>query len=319
VTPEPPLPAPVPPGHQDFDVRHLEYFLAVVDHGSITRAAASMYRSQPSLSQAIRAFERALDVRLFRKEGRGLALTPAGEALVEPARRILADLGAARAAVESVVDLGSGHLSIATVQSLAAAQMAGLAAEMLRRHPRIRLSLHDAGASDAVADAVRTGRCEIGIAQAHAEGPALTAHHLADEHLHLVLPPDADPDTPDPVRLADLAGTDLVLSGPRSAARALVVQAFHDIGVEPRIVVESSASGAWHLVAEGAGVSFFADGLSDHVDLFGGLLRRTDPPITRPVVLLHRAAPLTPAARTFVELAVSWPWSGGSSQVGPHR
>jgi DNA-binding transcriptional LysR family regulator len=57
------------------DVRRLRYFLAVVDHGSVNKAAAALHVAQPSLSQAIRALERDLGLDLFRRVG-VLANTP---------------------------------------------------------------------------------------------------------------------------------------------------------------------------------------------------------------------------------------------------
>lgn len=71
--------------------RAAEYFLAVVEHGGVTRAAQALYLAQPSLSEAIRRLEEELGVVLFERSGRGLVPTPAGRALVEPARRIVAD------------------------------------------------------------------------------------------------------------------------------------------------------------------------------------------------------------------------------------
>jgi DNA-binding transcriptional LysR family regulator len=62
------------------DARQLEYFLAVVDHGGVNRAAAALYLAQPSLSQSIRALERDLGHQLFHRVGRRLVLTDAGQA-----------------------------------------------------------------------------------------------------------------------------------------------------------------------------------------------------------------------------------------------
>jgi DNA-binding transcriptional LysR family regulator len=64
------------------DLRRLEYFLAVVEHGRVTVAANELHVAQPSLSQAIRALERDLGAELFVRNGRGLTPTPAGLALV---------------------------------------------------------------------------------------------------------------------------------------------------------------------------------------------------------------------------------------------
>ena len=80
------------------DLRQAAYVVAVVDHGTFTAAAASIPVSQPALSQAIAALERELGTELFHRLGREVQLTAAGEAFVEPARRMLRDAQVAQAA-----------------------------------------------------------------------------------------------------------------------------------------------------------------------------------------------------------------------------
>ncbi|GAA3440471.1 hypothetical protein BJ998_008724 [Kutzneria kofuensis] len=63
------------------DARQLEYFLAVVDHGGMGRAAAALHVAQPSLSQALRTLERDLGQPLFHRIGRRLVLNDAGLAV----------------------------------------------------------------------------------------------------------------------------------------------------------------------------------------------------------------------------------------------
>jgi DNA-binding transcriptional LysR family regulator len=106
------------------DARQLGYFLAVADHGSFNRAAASLYLAQPSLSQAIRHLERELDVLLFHRIGRRIELTEAGRAMIEPARQVLRDLETARATAESVKGLHTGRLEIASMPSPAVQPLA---------------------------------------------------------------------------------------------------------------------------------------------------------------------------------------------------
>jgi LysR family cyn operon transcriptional activator len=86
-------------------LRHARYLIAVVDHGSFTRAASALHVSQPALSQQIRQIEEQLGAQLLDRTGRA---TDAGEAFLAHARRALADLEAGQRAVRDVHDLSSG-------------------------------------------------------------------------------------------------------------------------------------------------------------------------------------------------------------------
>jgi DNA-binding transcriptional LysR family regulator len=99
----------------DVELRHLRYVVAVADELSFTRAAATLFVDQPSLSRQIKAVERSLGVTLFERTTRSVTLTPAGERFVASARRILADTDRAieqarRSAEDAATTLRLGYL-----------------------------------------------------------------------------------------------------------------------------------------------------------------------------------------------------------------
>jgi DNA-binding transcriptional LysR family regulator len=83
----------------DVHLRDLRYFVAVAEELHFTRAAERLFVSQPALSKQVRALERQLRVPLFERDQRGVRLTAAGRALLEPARALLRDWTLAEAAV----------------------------------------------------------------------------------------------------------------------------------------------------------------------------------------------------------------------------
>lgn len=290
------------------DLRLVEYFVAVVDHGSVTRAAQALYIAQPSLSQAIRSLERQLGVQLFHRTGRQLVLTPDGEAFAAPARRILRDVEHARSAAHDVLALDSGQLDIASLATLAAHPLPELAAEFHRRHTGVLLNISDPGVSARVVDEVRRGHAELGLTRLPPQnGSSLLTRELCTQEIVLILPPKLAEQLPDPVPLAAVAGIPLVLE--LTDNRTLVDDVL-DTSTLTVAVESANRQAIWDLVAHGAGATFLPRSLAER-ELHGAVLRSTTPELRRSVGFVHRPGPLSPAAEAFLAVA------GLSAEPGP--
>src|ERR1700691_2603506 len=105
------LPVAVPAKHLGFrddrgmELRHLEYFVAVAEELSFTRASRRLHVVQSGVSSSIQGLERELGVVLFDRERHRVTLTDAGRALLPEARTTLA---AAQAAAEAVAEAAAG-------------------------------------------------------------------------------------------------------------------------------------------------------------------------------------------------------------------
>src|SRR5205807_1938735 len=99
--------------------------------------------AQPSLSQALRAFEAELGVELFHRVGRGMRLSSAGEQLVGPARQVLRAMDDARSAISGVTELRAGRLELATLATLAVDPMASLIGRFRDRYPGIEVDVYE--------------------------------------------------------------------------------------------------------------------------------------------------------------------------------
>jgi acetyl esterase/lipase len=91
-----------PQAPEGVEVRHLRAFVAVAEELNFNRAATRLYLSQPALSRQIRALERLLGCELLRRSTHRVELTVAGSALLDRARKLLADLDEAIATTQSV-------------------------------------------------------------------------------------------------------------------------------------------------------------------------------------------------------------------------
>jgi DNA-binding transcriptional LysR family regulator len=285
------------------DARQLEYFLAVADHGSFNRAAASLYLAQPSLSQAIRNLERELNVLLFHRIGRRIELTEAGRAMIEPARQVLRDLDTVKATAESVQGLRTGRLEIASMPSPAVQPLTTMIGAYLRSYPAMRVEVRAAATAPAVIEAVRTGAVEIGLAGTAAELLAadVKVHPVARQRFVVLAPPDAGLRLGCGVRMEELAGSTAIVAPPGTRARELVDEV-RERGVPLRIGVEAAHREAvLPLVRQGAGVAVVTEAWTDLARGAGVLVLDLEPPQYLHISLLSRRAPLTPGAQAFLD------------------
>jgi len=294
------------------DLRQVDYVLAVVDRGSFTKAAASMHVSQPSLSDGIRRLEAELGVRLFHRLGRSVELTDAGRAFVGPARRLTRDREAVFESVATVRDLHGGTLDIVALPTLAADPLGRLVGGLRKAHPGIAVRIAAPEDDGAVVAMVLDGRSELGLTELRPHrdkagdkaGDVLVAVSLERQELVAVCPPRTRLATSGRLPVARLRGMPLVTTPPGTSTRDLLDRALASAGVEPVIAVETSQREAIApLVLSGAGTSFLPARLAESLSAQGAVVARLVPTLTRTIGLVHRPAPLTPAARAFVQLA----------------
>jgi DNA-binding transcriptional LysR family regulator len=296
------------------DERRLRYFLAVVDEGTVTRAAQRLRVAQPSLSQSLRAFESELGVQLFHRVGRGLRLSTAGEALIGPARQIQRAIDEARRAITGVLELQTGTLEIAALATLAVDPMASLIGRFRARNPGVEVRVLEPESADQVGALVSEGACELGAAHLPLLRDQLVGRPLGRQELQFVLPPNTPADQR-PLGARELARTPLVVSPPGTSTRMLLEHALAAVGVTPRIAVQTAAREAIvPLVLAGAGTALLPAPLAAEARRRGATVRSARPPITRTVGLVHRQGPLSPAANAFLALATE---SVAQDRAGP--
>ncbi|WP_371619094.1 LysR family transcriptional regulator [Streptomyces sp. NBC_00454] len=291
------------------DFRQLTYFLAIVDHGGFNRAAAALYVSQPSLSQAVQTLERDLGSCLFHRMGRRVALTEAGTALVPRAREALHALELARASVGAVRELRGGRLEITAMASPTIEPLSTLVQRFTERHPEVSLSLRVALTREHVVETVRTGGCELGLLTTSSPLPGrdVVPHRLGEDRLVLVTPADGPFPPGRAVRAEQLAGRRLIV-GQRGTGIRAYVDDLKAEGVDVRIAVETEHRMAFlPLVLAGVGLAVVTRSWADLSERAGALVLDLEPACLQHNVLVSRKAQLTPAARAFLEIAVPDP------------
>ncbi|MEQ3552895.1 LysR family transcriptional regulator [Pseudonocardia nematodicida] len=288
------------------DIRQVQYFLAVVETGTVHAAADRLFVAQPSVSQALRRLEQDLGSELFRRTGRRLVLTAAGRALVEPARDLVRARDAARATVEAVDGLRGGRLLLSSMPSQAVSPLPSLVAAFRGTHPGVEIGVATATGPDEVCAAVREGEAEVGLL-ATSNGP-LRESGLRTEPLFVqgfvvvtgdpgVLPADDRA-----LRPEDLRDLDLIV-GQRGTGMRRVAETILSV-TDCRVAVQIEQREALlPLVLAGLGVAVVADswrGLAESAGLTARPLE-IDENLHTALVLHPRRT--SPAAEEFARIA----------------
>src|ERR1700712_4450037 len=126
------------------EIRQLRYLVALAEERHFTRAAARASVAQPALSRQIRSLEVELGVPLVDRTSRRVALTEAGERLGARARRVLAEVEAARGEALDLRELLRGRVAIGVSTTPGPVDVAALLAAFHREHPGVELDVGDA-------------------------------------------------------------------------------------------------------------------------------------------------------------------------------
>lgn len=121
------------------ELRNIRTFLAVADERHFGRAAAILNITQPALTQRIQALEQELGIQLLRRNAREVRLTPAGEALLEHAKRLVQDEDRALREMRDYTAGLAGRLRISYLTSWTTGIPANIVSEFRRRYPAVRL------------------------------------------------------------------------------------------------------------------------------------------------------------------------------------
>ncbi|MBP2369975.1 LysR family transcriptional regulator [Pseudonocardia parietis] len=288
-------------------LQQLMYFVAVADVRSFTRAADQVGVTQPTLSRALRTLENELGTPLINR-GSVLTLTPAGEAVLPLAQRMIADSDMVRTTVAEMVGLRSGRVRVGATPSLCIGVLSDVLRVFHARHPGIGVELVEDGAQPLETAVVRN-ELDVALVIVPPDGvdPALHSAPLLRERLSVASPRARQPLNPrNSISVADLARHDLVMVRKGYDLREVTLRAYDEAGVTPRIAVEGGQMDAvLRMVEAGTGVAV----VPDLVFIGRPRLRRTvlTPALYRTVALARRAdiAP-TPAVIAFADILLEY-------------
>lgn len=258
------------------EIRHVRYFLAIVDTGSFTRAANELGIAQPALSQALNRMEKELGVRLFDRSRRGATLTAAGLAMVDDLRLSLARLDAAAHRAGEIGAQRAGRLTIGFVSAALFDTLPRTIRALRATTPDVELVMREMSNAE---QAIALERGEIDIGLLHTPVPVngrMREKLIRRDPLVAVLPNDFRRQPDGTVTLQDLAGTGLVWfpHDQLPLIRAGILSAFRQAGHPVDIVLDVNRTlTVISCVAAGCGVSLLPHSI--HTFAFEGVAYST--------------------------------------------
>ena len=286
-------------------LNQLSTFLAVAREGSVSAAAEKLYVTQPSISAAVSALSKEIGVDLTERVGRGIGLTPAGEAFRPYAADVLGLVQQGRRAAQEAADFSTRTLSIVAVATAAEYVVPSLLRAFASLHPEIRLALEVANRAT-LFDRVREHEVDIAIAGRPPEDERIEGRAFLENEIVAIAAPDDPVAGRRQVRPDELADRVWLQREPGSGTRELVSEFLAGHDLRPKTLTLGSNGAIKEAVRLGLGVSLqsrraveqdLAAGTLAEIHVLGGLPHREW------YTLRSATVPPRPAVEQFLDFA----------------
>jgi LysR family nitrogen assimilation transcriptional regulator len=285
------------------ELSELRYFMEIAASGSLSRAAARLSISQPTLSRQLNKLEGETRSALFYRHGRGVALTQAGQRLLDVAAGALQQLDAVKEELQAGTLDEGGEVTLGTPPSIAATVGADLATVFAATHPKAHLRMRESF-SGVLLEWIETGRLDLAVLYDARRGANILATPLLLEELFLIESPDRP--GAGAVEISELAGQPCLLPGPGNGLRRVVDAGCWSERIQPRVQAEIDCVAALkQLVERGVGCTVLPFG-AVHREVQEGRLRAR--PFRSPamramlVIATPPSKPVTPLIRSVIEM-----------------
>ncbi len=291
-----------------FTLRQLQYFVAVAEQGTVSRAAQNLSISQSAVTEAIKELEGDLGVELFERHSRGLNITHKGHQFLRHATKILADVSDARRTFSGDAEAMTGRLQLGVTSLVAGYVLSDLLARYRRAFPGVDVTaIEDNG--DYLEHLLVGGELDIAVMVISnlRDRMALQAEILEISPYRLWMPLGHPLSTAEIISLADIAAEPLIMLTideiEENTGKLLMA-----LGARPHVAFRTrSVEAVRSLVATGAGVALLPDLVYRPWSLEGDRIESRDISGSLPVVQVgmvwRRGSGLPQSARDFIGIA----------------
>lgn len=253
------------------NLRQIEAFKAVVEHGTVSQAAEVLGVSQPAVSKLLAHLEATTGLTLFDRVRGKLACTQHGMRLYEEIDRTFSGLRQLERAVESLRRDKQRSLNVGVLPALSGSFIRRVTSEFLAEHPDVRVSIRTRG-SQFLAEWLAGRQIDVALLGSRVDNPYIDREPLFEYPLICALPVNHELTRKRIIRPGDLSGVPFVGFSTDSQTHGLVMKAFESVGAELNVVLTTdTAPTVCEFVAAGQGVSLihplFANGMQNRLVL----------------------------------------------------
>lgn len=242
-------------------------FSIVAEHGNISQAARALHLSQPAVSGQLQALQQSFGDALYQRQGRGIALTPAGERLLVCAERLRVAMQAALRERDAHQSLTKGSLRIGASTTPASYLLPELVAQFKRQHPQVHIQMIAGNTAEIIS---RVRALDIAIVEGELDASTLEHNEVRPwqtDEVVAIVPPHHPFAKRRWLKLAELAQESLVMREDGSGVRNLVMQAFAHSNLAVSGFLElAGVEGIKQAVRAGLGVGFVSKLSLSHED-----------------------------------------------------
>jgi len=289
----------------DFNLHHLRLFVAVVKNAGFSKAAKSLYISQPAISKMVGELEKQVGVPLLERGARSVMLTEAGKVLYEHALTIFAAEHTAGQELEAIRGLEGGTLRIGASTTIANYWLPPYLAEFSQRHPAVKVLFTSANTHD-IAQLLLEYELDIALVEGPVKNVRLTTHPWKMEDLVFVCSPQHPLAQRKRIDKRSLKGLELVMREKGSGTREVTEMALAAAGISWKPLLETTSTEVIKRVVEaGMGAAIVSLAAAKNLVDLGRLRILSIPHLqhSRPLyhLTLRNRRPST-AARSFMAL-----------------
>ena len=241
------------------NLRDLRYLVALADERHFGKAAERCYVSQPTLSAQVRKLEEYLGVPLVERQPKRISITPAGEKIVERARRLLQEADAIVELAKSDRDPLAGTLKVALIPTVGPYLLPHVVRRLKRALPKLKLLLYEYQTAPLL-EKLRDGEIDMGILALPVPMDGLDAVELYSEPFMLAVPADHPFAERERVTTQDLHGEPLLLLEDGHCLRDQALEVCSRVGAqESQDYRATSLETLRQMVAAGHGVTLLPE------------------------------------------------------------